>query len=195
MLVLPQGHAMVDPGRPLGLEDLADMPLILPLPGTAYRDELDAVTRPLGITLLPGGGDRRPPAHRLAGLRGVRAGHPARHRHPLDPALPVPPGAHRRPAPAPGRAWPNGAGDCPLPPPGPSASSSTPWWPCPRAGPTASTWPAERPGRADAHLGVHRPDPGIGAVGTVQRGSTVPVGTVSVGSCRDPGAVRTVLSG
>jgi DNA-binding transcriptional LysR family regulator len=53
MLVLPQGHAMVDPGRPLGLEDLADMELILPVPGTAFRDELDAVTRPLGITLLP----------------------------------------------------------------------------------------------------------------------------------------------
>jgi hypothetical protein len=29
------------------------MELLLPLPGTAFRDELDAVTRPLGITLLP----------------------------------------------------------------------------------------------------------------------------------------------
>jgi DNA-binding transcriptional LysR family regulator len=53
MLVSPQGHAMADPGRPLALEDLADMELLLPLPGTAYRDEIDAVTRPLGITLLP----------------------------------------------------------------------------------------------------------------------------------------------
>lgn len=53
MLVLPQGHPMIDLDRPLGLEDLADMELILPLPGTAYRDELDAVTRPLGINLLP----------------------------------------------------------------------------------------------------------------------------------------------
>jgi LysR family hydrogen peroxide-inducible transcriptional activator len=53
MLVLPQGHPMIDPERSLGLEDLADMELILPLPGTAFRDELDAVTRPLGITLLP----------------------------------------------------------------------------------------------------------------------------------------------
>src|ERR1700722_5890767 len=44
---------MVDPGRQLGVEDLADMELILPVPGTAFRDELDAVTRPLGITLLP----------------------------------------------------------------------------------------------------------------------------------------------
>ena len=53
MLIVPQGHAMADPDRPLGLEDLADMELLLPLPGTAFRDELDAVTRPLGITLLP----------------------------------------------------------------------------------------------------------------------------------------------
>ena len=53
MLMVPQGHAMADPGGPLGLEDLADMELILPIPGTAFRDELDAVTRPLGITLLP----------------------------------------------------------------------------------------------------------------------------------------------
>jgi DNA-binding transcriptional LysR family regulator len=53
MLVLPPGHAMADAGRPLTLEDLAEMELLLPLPGTAFRDELDAVTRPLGITLLP----------------------------------------------------------------------------------------------------------------------------------------------
>jgi DNA-binding transcriptional LysR family regulator len=53
MLVVPQGHALADASGPLGLEDLADMELILPLPGTAFRDELDAVTRPMGITLLP----------------------------------------------------------------------------------------------------------------------------------------------
>ena len=53
MLVVPQGHALADVSGPLGLEDLADMELILPLPGTAFRDELDAVTRPMGITLLP----------------------------------------------------------------------------------------------------------------------------------------------
>ena len=91
MLVVPQGHAMAIADRPLDLEDLADMELLLPVPGTAFRDELDAVTRPLGITLLPGGRDRRPPAHRLADLRGVRPGHPAGHRHPLLPAFPVPP--------------------------------------------------------------------------------------------------------
>lgn len=53
MLVVPEGHAMAAPDRPLTLEDLADMELLLPLPGTSFRDELDAVTRPLGITLLP----------------------------------------------------------------------------------------------------------------------------------------------
>ena len=40
-------------GLALALDDLADLELLLPLPGTAYRDEIDAVTRPLGITLLP----------------------------------------------------------------------------------------------------------------------------------------------
>jgi DNA-binding transcriptional LysR family regulator len=53
MLVLPEGHAMATPDRPLTLEDLADLELLLPVPGTAFRDELDAVTRPLGINLLP----------------------------------------------------------------------------------------------------------------------------------------------
>ena len=144
MLVLPQGHAMADPGRPLGLEDLADMPLILPLPGTAYRDELDAVTRPLGITLLP--------AAEIDGLRLIASLAFEGYGPAILPATAIPsilrdqfhPRAHRRPAPAPGRAWPNGAAACRLPPPGPSASSSTRWWPCPRAGPTASTWAAER---------------------------------------------------
>jgi DNA-binding transcriptional LysR family regulator len=53
MLVVPEGHASADPDHPLTLEDLADMELLLPLPGTVFRDELEAVTRPLGITLLP----------------------------------------------------------------------------------------------------------------------------------------------
>jgi DNA-binding transcriptional LysR family regulator len=53
VLVVPDGHAMAARRRPVSLEDLADMELLLPLPGTAFRDELDAVTRPLGITLLP----------------------------------------------------------------------------------------------------------------------------------------------
>jgi DNA-binding transcriptional LysR family regulator len=53
MLVVPGGHAMAAVEGSLALEDLADLELLLPVPGTAFRDELDAVTRPLGITLLP----------------------------------------------------------------------------------------------------------------------------------------------
>ncbi len=53
MLVVPEGHELAGASRPLGLDDLADLELLLPLPGTSYRDELDALTRPLGITLLP----------------------------------------------------------------------------------------------------------------------------------------------
>ena len=53
MLVVPEGHALAGAARPLTLDDLADLELLLPLPGTSYRDELDALTRPLGITLLP----------------------------------------------------------------------------------------------------------------------------------------------
>jgi DNA-binding transcriptional LysR family regulator len=53
VLVVPRGHTMVSPDRPVTLEDLADMELLLPVPGTAFRDELDAVTRPLGVTLSP----------------------------------------------------------------------------------------------------------------------------------------------
>jgi DNA-binding transcriptional LysR family regulator len=53
MLVVPGGHPMAAVNRVLALEDLADLELLLPVAGTAFRDELDAVTRPLGITLLP----------------------------------------------------------------------------------------------------------------------------------------------
>ncbi len=53
MLVVPQGHPLAGLDRELQLEDLAELELLLPLPGTAFRDELDSVTRPLGITLLP----------------------------------------------------------------------------------------------------------------------------------------------
>ncbi len=53
MLVVAEGHPIADVGRPLHIEDLADLELLLPLPGTAFRDELDAAVRPLGITLLP----------------------------------------------------------------------------------------------------------------------------------------------
>ncbi len=53
MLVVPEGHPLAAAEPPIALEDLADLELLLPLPGTSYRDELDAITRPLGVTLLP----------------------------------------------------------------------------------------------------------------------------------------------
>ncbi len=53
MLVVPEDHPLAGADRPLGLVDLADLELLLPLPGTAFRDELDALTRPLGVALLP----------------------------------------------------------------------------------------------------------------------------------------------
>jgi DNA-binding transcriptional LysR family regulator len=53
MLVVPGGHPLASVHRSLALEDLAELELLLPVAGTAFRDELDAVTRPLGITLLP----------------------------------------------------------------------------------------------------------------------------------------------
>ena len=53
MLAVTVDHPMARVGRRLTIEDLADLELLLPLPGTAFRDELDAAVRPLGITLLP----------------------------------------------------------------------------------------------------------------------------------------------
>ena len=53
MLVVPDDHPMAAATTTLTLKDLAELELLLPVPGTAFRDELDAVTRPLGITLKP----------------------------------------------------------------------------------------------------------------------------------------------
>src|SRR5271170_3212986 len=54
MLVVPKGHELAHSDRPLALKDLAGLELILPVRGTAFRDELDAATRPLGMTLHAG---------------------------------------------------------------------------------------------------------------------------------------------
>ncbi len=51
MLVVPEGHPLAAPAEPLTLDHLADLKLLLPLRGTAFRDELDAVARRRGITL------------------------------------------------------------------------------------------------------------------------------------------------
>jgi DNA-binding transcriptional LysR family regulator len=56
VLVVPTGHPLAaggQPGSPLPLSVLADLELLLPLPGTALRDEIDAAVQPAGITLHP----------------------------------------------------------------------------------------------------------------------------------------------
>ena len=144
MLVLPQGHAMVDPGRPLGLEDLADMELILPLPGTAFRDELDAVTRPLGITLLP--------AAEIDGLRLIASLAFEGYGPAILPATAIPSILRARFHPVPIDGLPRRrvgvaqrSRGLPSAPPAPSASCWTRWWPCPTVDPTASTSGDRRP--------------------------------------------------
>jgi DNA-binding transcriptional LysR family regulator len=56
MLVVGTGHplaAQVPPGKPLPLEELAGLELLLPMPGTALREEIDAAVQPARITLRP----------------------------------------------------------------------------------------------------------------------------------------------
>jgi DNA-binding transcriptional LysR family regulator len=51
VLVVPADHPLARLDRQLVLGDLTDLKLILPLPGTALRDELDAAMKPSGIEL------------------------------------------------------------------------------------------------------------------------------------------------
>lgn len=53
MLVVPNDHPMATVDRQLALADLSGMKVILPVPGTSFRDVLDAVIRPAGISLTP----------------------------------------------------------------------------------------------------------------------------------------------
>ena len=105
MLVVPEGHALaVARTTPSPSRTWPTSNCCCPCPGTAFRDELDAVTRPLGHHPAAGRRDRRAPAHRLADLRGLRPGHPAGHGHPRLPAGPVPPGRTSPGSPAAGSA-------------------------------------------------------------------------------------------
>jgi DNA-binding transcriptional LysR family regulator len=51
-LVVPRGHPL-DTGNPVDPAILPELPLMLPLPGTAYRNDLDAVARAAGVALRP----------------------------------------------------------------------------------------------------------------------------------------------
>ncbi len=51
VLVVPVEHPLTSLTRPVTFDDVAGMKLILPLPGTAFRDELDSAVRPLGVVL------------------------------------------------------------------------------------------------------------------------------------------------
>ena len=52
MLVVPEDHPLAADDRPLAVDDLSGLRLILPVPGTAFR-ELDAAIRPSGIDVAP----------------------------------------------------------------------------------------------------------------------------------------------
>ncbi len=155
MLMVPEGHAMANPDHPLSLEDLADMELILPLPGTAFRDELDAVTRPLGITLLP--------AAEIDGLRLIASLTFEGYGPAILPATAIPSYLRSQfhPSPSTGSpvdawGWPSAAAAFPRPPPGHSANSSGRWWPSPAIGRTACTSTPELRSR-----GLLLGDPGL----------------------------------
>ena len=53
MLVVPHDHPLAAAAgdQPVPLRELADLELILPLPGTALRDEIDAAVQPAGVVL------------------------------------------------------------------------------------------------------------------------------------------------
>lgn len=51
-LVVPRGHPL-DNDKPVDPALLTELPLLLPLPGSAYRGDLDAVARAAGVALHP----------------------------------------------------------------------------------------------------------------------------------------------
>ncbi|MGH9088035.1 MAG: LysR family transcriptional regulator [Acidimicrobiales bacterium] len=53
VLVVPADDPLVGTTQPVPLEQLAELELLLPMPGTALRDEIDATVRPAGVTLHP----------------------------------------------------------------------------------------------------------------------------------------------
>ncbi len=53
VLVVPTGHRLAGTSDPLPLAELADLELLLPAPGTALREEMDAAARVAGVDLRP----------------------------------------------------------------------------------------------------------------------------------------------
>jgi DNA-binding transcriptional LysR family regulator len=53
MLVVPVDHPLAGGPRPLPLAALADLDLVLPLPNTALRDDIDGALRRAGVVLRP----------------------------------------------------------------------------------------------------------------------------------------------
>ncbi|MDA8148564.1 MAG: LysR family transcriptional regulator [Actinomycetota bacterium] len=53
VLVVPEDHPLLRAPQPVPLATLAELTLLLPVSGTAFRDELDAAMRPAGIELHP----------------------------------------------------------------------------------------------------------------------------------------------
>ena len=53
MLVVPSDHPLASAPRPLPLAALCALKLVLPLPNTALRDEIDGALRRAGVTLRP----------------------------------------------------------------------------------------------------------------------------------------------
>ncbi len=53
VLVVPAGHPLAGHEAPLALDGLAGIELLLPAPGTALRDEIDAAARAAGVELRP----------------------------------------------------------------------------------------------------------------------------------------------
>jgi len=51
-LVVPRGHPL-DTGNPVDPAILPELPLMLPLPGSSFRNDLDAVARAAGVALHP----------------------------------------------------------------------------------------------------------------------------------------------
>ncbi|HXR53843.1 MAG TPA: LysR family transcriptional regulator [Acidimicrobiales bacterium] len=53
MLVVPKDHPLASVPRPLPLAELVQLDLVLPLPNTALRDEIDGALARAGVTLHP----------------------------------------------------------------------------------------------------------------------------------------------